>query len=512
MGRIGIAFSLGILAVVAVAALAGVHGSIGARAQDADVRYGETVVLPGAELTAFAGATPDELWVWTWHGGGWHLLPSQLDERAPTGEYVASEDGVLDENDEIVFPLDLDGALAPGGAWPPGIERTHPPAVVRVTDPLDAAFEAHAYLFLSRQGPEIAIAPLITFDSASLELRSDAYVLGFADSVADGFAGYKRLSLFGSDEDLLDRLKIRIMVTFNSIEQIITEEELYLIPDVDLPGLTPDPVIVGPVRIVLAADGSALAYQTRFTLTLEGLREISPPAGFELRGVRASLDWSEAALGGTYRDANVPDGVTIDGQADSVPDSPVPAWRETGTDDGRLVVLSHLQGAAGSARTYYKDDATIDTADTGDGRSYGDSGVSAEDVDDFVDSGFPGELVAVPRSAGVTAAQLSEHAVAPLQIEVSFGLPPDTATTPAQTATPTAPPETPIATVTGTASATVTPTATATATQTVVGAISPTPTPTPTGPTATTSSPTDEPTPTLPPEWAHSLAVPLCFK
>ncbi|MFN2251007.1 MAG: hypothetical protein ACK2UL_03750 [Anaerolineae bacterium] len=513
-----------------------------ARAQAGAARYGETVVVAGSDTMELAGALDEELWVWSWRGDSWQLLQSQLDERNEIGEYVAAEGDGLDENDELVFPLDPDGAVAPDGAWPPGMERRLPPQMVKVTDPLSPGFEAWAYVILSHGGPEIALPPLVTFDGESLELRSDAYVLGFADSVLDGYVGYKRLSLWGATGDLLDRMKIRISLRFGPTQQEITEEQLGVLPGIDLPGLTPNPVKAGPVRAILDSAGAAMAYQRRVELNLDGLRDLEVPAGFDLEGVRCSLDFTDLAVGAKYSDANVPGGVVVDGSADSVPGAPVPAWREMDTADGRVAVLSLPSGPTADARAYYKDDSSLDPSDTGDKRSYGDNGVGAPDVDQFANAGFPGQVVVLPATGesglvGPTAAELAEQAAAPLAYAIVVGAMPATATAPPPSATPhtpeasetVTPPLTPVATATDTALASATPiepsaTVTATPTSTeLAGQGTPSPSATPTDgataePTPTTgaspsiAAPTATAEPTPDPAWAHHIALPLCSK
>ena len=161
------------------------------------------------------------------------------------------------------------------------------------------------------------------------------------------------------------------------------------------------------------------------------------------------------------------------------------------------------------------------SSDLGDKMSYGDNGVSAPDVDQFVNAGFPGELVAVPASGQVTAAELSAHATTPLLIDVSVGAPPATATItavtdtplPATTAPATAQP-TETATSTSVPGGTTVPPPTVAATASATGGAIPGPTETSTGggsdtppvPTATDASPTSDP------GWAHTIVMPLCMR
>lgn len=426
-------------------------------------RYGEAIVLSGMDMAPFFGAIAEELWVWVWDGTSWQLQVSQLDERSETGAYVAAEDGALDENDEFVFDLPDHGAEAPEGSWPPGMDADAPWMRVKVVDPLQPGVDTYAYVLLSRGGPEIALPPRVTWDPDASEVRTHSYVLGFADPAQDGFVGFKRLSLFVSATDLLDRLKLRLTVSLAGFgEQTVTEEELALL-GVDVGALSPDPVIAGPVRLVLDANGTAMAYGERFVFRLAVFDDTALPPGLSLVSARASMDLSSEALPATYADANVPAGVGIDGEPDDVPQRPIPAWREVSLSDGRLAFLRPAEELPATASLYYQDEQRPIAGDTGDGMSLGDQGVFADNLDDFAGAGFPGDIVALPVDASVTAAMLAENVAAPVELDLEVGNLP-----PTQTAGPTM-----------TASSTPTPSATT---------IPPTGTPTPV-PTAPTGGP-----------------------
>jgi hypothetical protein len=474
------ALAIGIaLAVACLVAVAGPRDDAGAGGSR---RYAEAVVVPGSDLAVFAGALPEELWVWAWVDGRWELLVSQLDERLPGGDYVAAEDGSLDEDDELVFPMPLSSAPAPDGQWPPGMDRDAPWVRVRVVDPLQAGVEQTVYVVLSRGGPEIALPPQVRWDADALELRSASYVLGFASAEADGFVGFKRLSLYADETDLIDRLKLRVTLAVPGFgEQEVTEETLALL-GVDVGALTPDPAIVGPVRVVIAADGSAMAYADRIVFRLSLLEGMPPLPGLQLTSSRVSLDLSEDGVPARYADANVPAGVDVDGEPDSVPSRPLPAWRELTFTEGHVSLLREGADGAGGASLYYVDDADGVADDTGDGRSFGDQGVAADELDDVIAADFPGHVVISPADMGDVGARLAENLAAPVSVRIEIGNAPPTAT----------------------ASATV-PTAAVTATGTPTGGGGPT-RPRPTEATPTLSPPV--PTPSI----GATLFLPLAAR
>lgn len=413
-----------------------------AAAQWSSDRLSEVIVVPGSSLTPFLGASANHLWVWSWQDR-WVLEPSQMDERDAAGGYVTTEDGVFDANDEVVFALNVGGLQAPEGEWPPGIERTYSWAQVAVSDPLHDNETAYVYVFRSWGGPEIAVEPLVRFDAGTKEITTNQYVLGMANPVTDGYVGMKRLSLFGATTDLLDRMKIRATVVIFGSEQEVTEESLALLGElgIEIGGLTPDPIIVGPVRAVYDAAGAMIVDPWTIQVALDGLGDVG---GFvEMGAIRVSLDFSAEALPATYTDANSSEAVPVDGSPDEVPGAPLPRWREMSFGDGRITVVTSPQEGA-EASVYYKDDEAVDANDTGDGASFGDNGVMSDSAQGFVDSGYPGTMIVLPPDSPLTPLQLVAGIDNPLGVNVTMGAVPPTPTAGGPTytpyPTPTAPP------------------------------------------------------------------------
>jgi hypothetical protein len=445
--------AVGLLVGCAVAMLAAAGDDSTASAHGAPGRYNEPIVLTGAALADFAGAPPEQLWAYAFDHGGWERVPIQMDERNARGLIVASEDRILDANDEVVFTSDLLGSRRGPDDWPPGIGREHAAAEVRITDPHDTDWEALVYLFWSATGPENAIAPAVTWDPATHALTSASYSLGFAEAGADGFAGVKLLRLFTGAPDILDRLKVRMDVTFLGMPTTFTEESDL----VDLP--PPEAVTTGAVRVVLDSAGTMAAYARRVRLG-SGLGDFTQVPGLiTVNGAMVALDFLPSAGAGTYRDANTLAGVPIDGAPDTVAASPWSPWRSVDFTDGRLVMLNHATAAAENAYA----DGTF-AGDTGDMIAHGQTGAMAADLDGLLEASFPGEMVMVAPGQEVSGETLYDHALGPLETEVVFAVvPTPTGPTPTPSATDT---DTPATTAT-TAAPSASPTGDATA---VVGA------------------------------------------
>jgi hypothetical protein len=410
------ALAAALAVAVLFVAVAGSSRAPTANAEKLTWRISEPIIVSGSQLGHFADLPVDRVAVWTLAGESWERVSSQVDQRDDDGNFVP-EDGrnVLDDNDELVFmAANLGDERTGADSWPPGVSHALSPAEIAVTDPLQPDYVGHTYVFDSP--PAAPGVPLVVFDEASTEIRSDAYVLGFATE-DDGYFGLKRLSLMGDARDRVDRSKFRLTIPQYGE---FTEESLG-----SMGGIGPvEPVIEGPVRLVMDASGSSTAYAARATLfSMDlGMEDIPLIPGLQLR---LSLDFSPNVSGATYRAENIPSGVTIDGQPDTVRQLPFPMWREIVLDEGRLVTLAQGEPPPLLVRTYYKDDATPDEDDTGDKMSYGDNGIIASTFDGLVDVGFLGQMVALAPGEAVTAEDLAEQWANPIVVNVDVEAAPD---------------------------------------------------------------------------------------
>jgi hypothetical protein len=354
--------------------------------------------------------------------------------------YTETEDMRLDEDDELVFMLGDLGDKVPDDAWPPGITAGQARVEAKVTDPLDDEFASYYYIF-GVPGEGAAPEAVVAWDPGAREVRTGEYVIGLADQTVDGFFGVKRLSLYGDGADLIDRMKFRGKLSLLGFEQAINEENLATAGI----NLSFDPVIFGPLRVVLGARGG-FAYANRFALFggFGGLEDLpGGGAGLDIKDLRLSLDFSPEAAPATYADANVPAGVPIDGQPEAVPEAPLPTWRQIDFAGGRLVVLSNAVAADSRARGYYRDNTATAEGDTGDKQSWGEHGVTAPDLETLVGTGFAREAVVLPAGRSFPSDELAANLAAPLVIEISGQGTVPTATTVAPPTTPAGPTHTP---------------------------------------------------------------------
>jgi hypothetical protein len=313
----------------------------------------EPVIVTGAAVSALVHFPVDQLFVYAYSGSAWKQIPSQVDEITATGDYTTTEDGLLDANDEIVFMAKDLGDQAPESTPITGSLTVSPGWYeLQVTDPINPAHTGWAYLVHSRVLTQTFAADYVNFDPATHRINGETYSLGFATPHA--WADY--LTLGNSGVNILDRTKIRFGP--------FTEEVLPSLPD----NLIKD----GPVRAILRG-GKVLAYGSMASLTTA----VSLPQGLT-GSIRLSTDFNAAATGALYYNAVVPAGVTVDGDPDTVPATPLSPWWQLSTNTGTLIQVQDAASLGGTQSNYYVDNATFDSSDTGDHRHYGDTGISIQ--------------------------------------------------------------------------------------------------------------------------------------
>lgn len=331
------------------------------------------VVITGGHLSDLTGSPLGEVFVYAYQGTTPTQIPFQIDERDGSGMYAAVEDGQLDDNDELVF-MAIDGggwvdnpSLAAGGML------ITPTYVITLTDPISDT-HAWAYVFCSAALSRTFTADYVSYDDGNDRITSSGrYTLGF--NADHGFLDY--LALGDGSPNLLDRSKLRITGTlyaapFSFSEENIAQDGVHTID--------------GPVRVtrVSTSTFSGQSYSATLfayrSLVVRPETIVVPGSPAQVSYLRISMDWNEQALGMIYYDANNPAGVTIDGEPDSgFFFTPATTWTQVTSVTGTVVNVSNIPaGLGGSQSTYYRDDDSPDSNDTGDWLSYGDAGLQVD--------------------------------------------------------------------------------------------------------------------------------------
>lgn len=335
----------------------------GPRLQESDLgalstidRTLEPIVVKGP----FSGVPVDQLFVYREVGGVWEQIPFQIDEVTASGNYTAVEDNLMDANDEIVFMAkDLGDQATTSITASLTISDTF--YEVAVSDPLAPAKKGWAYIVRSHSPGPGSPVDYAGYTAGNLRINTATYAVGWE---AAAHAGLNYLSLSGSS-DLLDRTKLRVHGFFLGIPFKRTEEDLSVPPIV----LIKD----GPVRVIVKRSGATTFGYESLLHTITPIDLSAVPGTITL--VRVSTDLASTTGSGTFYNENQPGGVTIDGNPDIVGLTLTKSWRQVSLSSGSLIQVLDLGAIGGTVSHYYKDNSTIDGTDTGDQRSYGDSGV-----------------------------------------------------------------------------------------------------------------------------------------
>ncbi|GIK40285.1 MAG: hypothetical protein BroJett011_41180 [Chloroflexota bacterium] len=330
----------------------------------------EPAIIQGIQVNALIGAPVQHLFVYTFTGSGLAgRIPVQVDEVTPSGNYTGSEDNLLDANDEIIFMVkDLGNRATDTTLLTSTLPISPTWYEIEVTDPLSPTKKGWAYLVRSGT-PSPPGKDYVDYITATQDISATTYKLGLATT----YLGFDDLILNGSSTDILDRTKLRVTLPLFG-----TQTENNLVPATLL-------IKDGPIRVILQQTASAggLAGLNNTYLAYGSLLQTtaSVSSSFSLSKVRTSVDFSSAASGATFYNANVPAGVTINGSADSVPETPLSKWFQVSHSTGRLVQVTDLAQVGGTTQKNYYCEGAAEcdgTAQTGDSTSYGDSGFLIE--------------------------------------------------------------------------------------------------------------------------------------
>jgi hypothetical protein len=337
------------------------------------------VILNGGDVPLLFGKNTAEIYAYRYLSGAWEQIPFQIDEVTVDGDY-ATEDGVLDLNDELVFMAKDLGDPAGAADW---ISNDEARGTIRyqltITNPLNTGEVGYAYLYHSSTLTP-SHADYVSWDAISETINAESYILGLKP---DEFFGIDAMELNGSGMDMLDRSKIRVNVSCPYITLDINEENLLTYIELSL-----TPEIDGPVRVGGGnPDSKFWAYSEIFDLdTSLDFSGFSIPVICPtpiVNSLRFSFDLANPAGSGmapaTYFDSNSPSGYPVNGEDDPVPGSPVNTWVQISGADGSTVQVIDVSVGGGTVSNYYKDNMEDnDPSDTGDMDSFSDAGILIE--------------------------------------------------------------------------------------------------------------------------------------
>lgn len=319
------------------------------------------VMEPVIATNLFSDTIPlEEIFIYRYRDDAWSQIPFQIDEIDANGVYTTNEGNGLDANDEIVFMVDDVGDLATAAIDTAlSISET---TLLEISDPLEPNASGWVYVVRSSELIQTNTTDYVSFDTDSMLVATSNYTTQWSSL----HNGLDLLSISGSG-DLLDRTKVSVDYRLLGVPRTLNEDD---IPLADLTLLKD-----GPVRVLVERGQSkTLAYASMFQ-TVIPIDLTALPDIVTVDTVRVSIDLS-TGITGTYYNENLSFGVQIDGEPDSE-FSRTPfnqAWRQSSSENGTIIQVIDTDGISGTLSHYYKDDSTLDGTDTGDSRSYGDSG------------------------------------------------------------------------------------------------------------------------------------------
>ena len=324
-------------------------------------------VLTGADLPTLVGATPSTVvafaYVWNDDVPSWKQIPVQIDQRKVVGfgtqpsnnttpgttgtVYGSGSAGVtalqytdgntwvgndtnpaFDADDELVFMAgDAGGERDAGSPDPAGVVAG---SGVRVdlTDPADAAKEGSVYLFRTSGGlVPSANKDYVDYDFVltsgnykttykrrtgpnpeTSRVTTSAYTIDFTDRWFE--TSWKLNPATSTGVDILDGHKNQFAINYcGRSNATFAAEEGAFVANID-----------GPVRAIRSYVGANSGPLTQRTHLMYRNQEVvvTDLRVHAIPGVMDFLDFSNAAVGMTYRSSTVPGGVTIDGSLDAV--------------------------------------------------------------------------------------------------------------------------------------------------------------------------------------------------
>ncbi len=348
------------------------------------VRDLEPVVITGAQINAFLAASNSDIFVYKYQAAtdAWTQIAFQIDDVGADESYFSEVDGVLDNNDELVFMSKDGGDQAGLGVWITDADsRNYQRYEIRLTDSVNPALQAWVYIF--RSATLSYTAPIDYINSTPLldHINSPAYELGHN---ANGTMDRLQVTVAGggNNADIVDREKVRILGAIAFISYELNEDNVTT---------TNRSFKDGPVRVLreqnyhFAFGGSSYdkavseRFYERLAVTGGGLGDIG--AEYGVNYVRQSLDLNSAASGMQFHN-DLNNGLIIDGAADA-PNTALPnpglAWSMITGAPGTVLQVVNLPSIGNPQTLYYYDNSSGGTGDgstdTGDMASWGDIGV-----------------------------------------------------------------------------------------------------------------------------------------
>ncbi len=368
----------------------------------------EPIVITGNDMPEFVHTNISDLYVYSYNASesAWNQIPFQFDEKDQSNDFLdEKKNGLFNFNDELIFMAKDMGDKAPPESWiDDETSKQFDRVEISVTDTTDNDRQGWVYIY--RSTSELLDANMADYvyyipnpDSAGADtIEATNYIEGHH---IGGLADYWLIpgSAGGGNIDFLDRQKFRLILTvtiyfgdipFEIPNVMLTEELLETFP----------PTIKykdGPVRVIRGAEWTIELYGM---VKVFSLNLMYYPYSIESGGIsgilktedkvdliRQSFDFNSDAVEMNFYNPYNPSGLTIDGNPDAYYNTlevDTTNWFMITGEPGAIVVLFNISPLGDEQTIYYKDDSTIDDYDTGDEKSYGDSGIQIDGTETYI--------------------------------------------------------------------------------------------------------------------------------
>jgi hypothetical protein len=416
----------------------------------------EYVEIPPFLLAEFSNdvAPVAELYLYAYRSGEWKQIPFQLDERgfeitvdgdtSLNSYFPNAKDGKLDDSDDLLFMAHDAGERAPANDWvPDAAARSFVRYEIKVTDPLTQR-QGYVYLYRSNTLPRdpflpayVKYAPGPATNPAADTVRGVSYVQGHA---SNGIPNYITVApaFGGTGADFIDRLKLRIRAVLPApFGTQVVDEDKNLVAVAG--GIRTVPGRVRVIRQVrerlqififgtpIPVDTLAISlFFYPYSAQLAG--EINLTSTLGARLLRASFDFDPNVSNQAWHNQNAGPRIITGTSGSLTPDEakivllPQRNWFTMGSIHGSLTGIFSMEAIPNTTQQFYFHDAQSGsgdgTPDTGDNRSYGDTGFMITSASAIV-ARFQLGMSAFYLKPDLTrneAAALSANAETPVQI------------------------------------------------------------------------------------------------
>jgi hypothetical protein len=392
-------------------------------------RLYEPVVMQSGPLYSLIDTPVNELFLYAYDGAtnSWRMMPFQIDERVRTEDpfkpgsldawrhtYFSQEDGIFDDEDELVFMVRDLGDQAPDYIWIDDTDsRSHPRLELTFNDASAPDKKAYAYLYRSATIREPVPTPYeFHYDVVKDQIETKQY--GVAIDKDNGLI--KDIFIkppYGTGIDFFDTQKLRFSgVIDNGLFPIYltTNESIFYL--YDYRKVTQKPVVrlIRETRETIKLgsepqDEIAFYIVTKFypfsgtvdggeKLDVESLRQAFPDASdfyVNFKYLRQSWDFNAASQGMVFS-SKLNQDVVIDGLPDQINTTinlPIREWSMASGAPGSFFTYAQFPDTVAQFMGLYywdnkkgspQDSVEVELEDTGDKVSYGDQGLYFKNV------------------------------------------------------------------------------------------------------------------------------------